>query len=120
MTAPQLYVDGNAIRIGKRIGKGGEGEVYALADDASRAVKFYTAHDGAAREAKIRAIVNMRLAERSALVAFPTAIARDRHGRFAGFVMHLVRDHKPLFELYSPGARKQNFPVAGYRFLVRT
>jgi DNA-binding helix-hairpin-helix protein with protein kinase domain len=119
MTTPQLFADGVALHLGKRIGKGGEGEVYALADGPTRAVKLYTARDGADREAKIRAMVNMRLAERSSLAAFPMAIARDRSGGFVGFVMRLVRDHQPLFELYSPAARKQNFPQASYQFLVR-
>ena len=49
------------MRLGRRIGKGGEGEVYALADDPRRVVKFYTAHDGLDREVKISAIVRMRL-----------------------------------------------------------
>ena len=120
MTITQLYVDGTALRLGSRIGKGGEGEVYALADGSQRALKYYTAHDGASREAKIAAIVRMRLADKSPLVAFPTAVARDRTGRFVGFVMNLVRGHQPLHELYSPGARKQNFPQASYAFLVRS
>ena len=34
--------------------------------------------------------------------------------------MTLVSDHKPLHELYSPGSRKNHFPYADYRFLVRT
>ena len=116
---PPLVVDGKPMRLGNRIGKGGEGEVYALADDPSRAIKFYTVADAADRERKIAAIVRMGLASRSSLIAFPIAIARDRAGRFKGFVMNLVRDHQPLFELYAPGARKQNFPKADYRFLVR-
>ncbi|HEY9714732.1 MAG TPA: hypothetical protein V6C72_14790, partial [Chroococcales cyanobacterium] len=53
-------------------------------------------------------------------VAFPLAIARQKDGRFAGFVMKRVTGHKPLFELYSPGARKRHFPRADFRFLVRT
>ena len=119
MTLPQLFVDGKPVLVGHRIGKGGEGEVYVLADDTSRAIKFYTAADGAEREAKISAIVRLGLARQSSLVAFPIAVARDQGGRFKGFVMHLVRDHKPIFELYSPGARKQHFPQADYRFLAR-
>jgi DNA-binding helix-hairpin-helix protein with protein kinase domain len=116
---PQLFVNGKSVHLGRRIGKGGEGEVYALADDPQRAVKLYTAHDGFDREAKISAIVRMRLGEKSNLVAFPLALARDQRGGFHRFVMHLVRDHEPIFELYSPGARKQRFPQAGYRFLTR-
>ena len=65
MTPPGLFVDGRPIRLGKLIGKGGEGAVYALADDTERAVKFYTARDGADREEKISAIVRMRLVEQN-------------------------------------------------------
>jgi DNA-binding helix-hairpin-helix protein with protein kinase domain len=119
MTSPLLLLDGKPIRLGERIGKGGEGEVFALGDSSGRAVKLYTAVDAAQRESKITAMVRLRLAERSSLVAFPIGVVRSGSGRFAGFVMNLVREHKPLFELYSPGARKQNFPEADYRFLVR-
>ena len=117
MIPPQLFVDGKLVRLGQRIGKGGEGEVFALADGSGRAIKLYSVADTATREEKIAAMVRLRLAEQSQLVAFPLAIVRDRRGTFAGFLMTLVREHKPLFELYSPGARKQNFPQASYRFL---
>ncbi len=119
MTPPTLLVDGKPLPLGKRIGKGGEGEVFLLADDLKRAAKIYTIADLASREVKISAMVRLGLAEQSALVAFPLAIARDQCGRFKGFVMHFVRDHKPIFELYGPQARKQNFPRADYRFLTR-
>lgn len=118
MTAPQLMVDGRALRLGRLIGKGGEGEVYALADDPARAVKVYGSPD-ASREAKVRAMVAQRLAEGSDLVVFPEAAATTRDGRFAGFVMRLVKGHTSLHELYSPGSRKIHFPRADYRFTVR-
>jgi DNA-binding helix-hairpin-helix protein with protein kinase domain len=119
MSAPQLFLDGKPLKLGDRIGRGGEGEVFVLADDPSRAVKFYTVANLDQREQKVDSMVRMGLAQKSQLVAFPQGVARDQSGRFRGFVMQLVRDHKPLFELYSPGARKQNFPSADYRFLVR-
>jgi DNA-binding helix-hairpin-helix protein with protein kinase domain len=118
MIPPQLFVDGKLVRLGERVGKGGEGEVFALADGSGRAIKIYSVADTATREEKIAAMVRLRLAEQSTLVAFPLAVVRDRRGAFVGFMMTLVRDHKPLFELYSPGARKQNFPQASYRFLA--
>jgi DNA-binding helix-hairpin-helix protein with protein kinase domain len=119
MTHPHLFVDGKPLPLGKRIGKGGEGEVYIVANDTNRAIKVYTAADGPAREAKIAAMIRMGLAQQTSLVAFPIGVARDQSGHFKGFVMHLVRDHKPIFELYGPGARKQQFPGADYRFLTR-
>lgn len=119
MTRQDLIVDGKTLSLGKRIGKGGEGEVFLLADDPTRAVKLYTIPDTAAREPKIAAIVRMGLGKKSSLTAFPLAIVRDQAGLFKGFVMHFVPDHKPVFEVYGPQARKQNFPTADYRFLAR-
>lgn len=121
MTAPTLYVDGKSVRLGKRIGRGGEGEVFALENDLDRVLKLYTSTaDVQQREAKITSIVNRKIGAQSSLVAFPLAIARGNDGKFAGFVMKRVDGHKPIFELYSPGARKKNFPRADFRFLVRT
>ena len=54
MTHPQLFADGKPVPIGKQIGKGGEGEVFIVANDPTRAIRIYTADDGPAREAKIR------------------------------------------------------------------
>lgn len=118
MKLPELIVDGKVLPLGKRIGRGGEGDVYLTAD-GKHAVKFYTVKDPSTREGKVRAMVEKRLSSTSSLVAFPLAIARSRDGAFAGFLMNLVIGHKPLFEIYSPGARKKNFPRADYRFLVR-
>jgi len=47
MIPPQLFVDGKLVRPGERIGKGGEGEVFALADGSGRAVKIYSVADTA-------------------------------------------------------------------------
>lgn len=121
MTSSIVYVDGESVRLGKRIGRGGEGEVFALENDFNRVLKIYTSTaDVQQREAKITTIVNRKIGHQSSLVAFPLAIARRNDGRFAGFVMKRVDGHKPLFELYSPGARKKHFPRADFRFLVRT
>ena len=115
-----LGEDGRAIGLGKRIGRGGEGEVYALASVPGQAAKLYTVADLGEREAKIAAMVAARLAATSDLVAFPIETLRAKPAAFAGFTMRLVAGHKPLFELYAPGARKVAFPHADYRFLVRT
>ena len=110
--------EGKPIRLGDRIGKGGEGEVYALDGNGDRVVKFYTVHDVHTREDKIRHMVESGLAEKNALIAFPIDLVFDKAGRFAGFTMPKVTSHRPLHELYSPAARKTAFPHADYRFLV--
>jgi DNA-binding helix-hairpin-helix protein with protein kinase domain len=119
MTAPpQLYLDGKPLRLGKRLGKGGEGEVFALAEVEGHAIKIYAKPD-AQREAKIAAMISGGLAKGSNLIAFPSAMARDGTKAFAGFTMRLVADHTSLHDLYAPGSRKIHFPKADYRFTIR-
>ena len=101
MTA--LYIRGRPVRLGERVGRGGEGEVFVLADRPDQAVKLYSSPDDRRRE-KIEAMVAAGLSARSDLVAFPLAVVQGPGGAFAGFAMRLVRGHKPLFELYAPGA----------------
>ena len=119
MTIGDLFVEKRPLMLGRRIGRGGEGDVFELQDDVGSAIKIYTVSDLKPREEKVEAMVANGLASRSTLASFPNAVVRDRSGRFRGFRMKLVRDHKPLHELYAPGARKQFFPQADYRFLVR-
>lgn len=107
----ELYAEGRRLTLGSRLGKGGEGEVYALKDDPSRAVKLYTNRQ-AGREGKVLAMVRNRLSAHSSLVAFPLEAVRNRRKEFLGFTMRRVDDHRPLFELYSPGARRDAFPNA--------
>lgn len=115
---PLLYIDGKPVRLGKQLGKGGEGEVFALADMDGHAVKIY-ANPDAKREAKITAMISGGLAKGSSLIAFPSAIVRDNKKNFVGFAMRLVAGHTSLHDLYAPGSRKIHFPKADYRFTLR-
>ncbi len=119
MTVELFTTDGAPLQVGKLIGRGGEGEVYAINGSADRLVKRYTLSDLASREAKVRRMVTAELYRSTNLIAFPINSVRDRRGRFAGFTMARIDGHEPLHELYSPGARKAAFPGASYTFLVR-
>jgi DNA-binding helix-hairpin-helix protein with protein kinase domain len=120
MSTPAIIIDQRRVKLGPRIGKGGEGEVYSLEADEVHAVKLYTVSDLTVREQKVEAMIRNGMAQQAPQVAFPLSIARDEAGRFAGFLMKNVREHNPLHELYSPGSRKIHFSHADYRFLVRT
>lgn len=119
MNSSSICVAGKSEQLGKKLGKGGEGDVYALSGHPDRAVKIYKAELRKSREGKVRAMVDERLAESTGLVAFPFDIVTDPSGAFAGFSMRLVAGYRPLHELYSPKSRKIHFPRADYRFLVR-
>ena len=114
-----IVVGSERLSLGKSIGKGGEGEVFAITGRPGKAVKIYSQAIRAHRERKVRAMVNRALSEQTKLVAYPAAIATDSRGSFLGFVMPLVAAHRPLHELYSPKSRQNYFPNADYRFLVR-
>jgi len=115
----RLLGDRGPLRLGPRIGRGGEGEVFAVEGDATLAAKLYRPEIAAAREAKIAAMVAAGLSDAMRLVAFPQAALRREGGAFAGFAMPRVPDAEPIHELYAPGARKRAFPEADHRFLVR-
>ena len=119
MNSGDVFLDDRPVKLGRRIGRGGEGDVYELQDDSGSAAKLYTVADKKAREPKIAAMLAANLASKSTLASFPNAMLRSGKGEFLGFRMKLVRDHKPLHELYAPGSRKHHFPQADYRFLVR-
>lgn len=119
MTQPAIKIDGRPFALGKRIGKGGEGEVFAVENKPDSAVKIYKSELRVKREPKVRAMVLADLADTTKLVAFPAAIATDGKGGFLGFVMRLVSGYRPIHELYGPKSRKVHFPKADYRFLVR-
>jgi len=119
MSSSSVQIAGKRTALGKSLGRGGEGDVYALADRTDVAVKVYKEILRRSREAKVRAMVESRLADKTELVAFPSAVATDSSGVFVGFTMRLVSGYQPIHELYSPKSRKIQFPKADYRFLAQ-
>ena len=120
MNFDKLFAGSDELQVGKRIGKGGEGEVYAIANLPGYALKAYLPAVVSSREAKIRAMVDANLHASMNTVAFPTKVVADKRGTFVGFLMRLVAEHKEIHELQTPSSRLKHFPSADYRFLVRT
>jgi DNA-binding helix-hairpin-helix protein with protein kinase domain len=119
MNNTRFFVGSQELQIEKRIGKGGEGEVFAISNMPGFAVKAYFPDIVAEREKKILAMVNSRLADKASMVAFPHKIAVDGRGTFAGFVMRLIEKHQEIHELQTPSSRQKYFPKADYAFIVR-
>ncbi|MHC2534171.1 helix-hairpin-helix domain-containing protein [Bradyrhizobium diazoefficiens] len=119
MKAAKLFAGGHELHTDRRIGKGGEGEVFAISNMPGFAVKAYLPGIGPDREKKIRAMVDIRIADNAPTVAFPHQIVVDGRGTFVGFVMRLVEKHKEIHELQTPSSRQRHFPKADYSFIVR-
>lgn len=114
----EIVIGKDRVSVAELIGKGGEGEVYAIRGRSGLAVKIYNASLRAKREDKVRAMVGEGLAVKTALVAYPGDVVTDGRGNFLGFVMRFVSGYRPLHELYSPKSRQCHFPKADYRFIV--
>jgi TonB family protein len=119
MTIPNLYLAGKRLKLLKRIGRGGQGEIFLLAGEPRRAVKFYTGKQDGGQEAKVKAMVRLGLANTSSLASFPEDVVTLKSGIFAGFTMRLVEGHREIHDLYGVKSRKIYYPKADYRFLVR-
>ncbi|NIZ13497.1 topoisomerase DNA-binding C4 zinc finger domain-containing protein [Phaeobacter sp. HF9A] len=113
-----IVIGKDLVSVAELIGKGGEGEVYAIKGRSGQAVKIYNANLRSKREDKVRAMVGEGLAVKTELIAYPGEVVTDRDGNFLGFVMRLVSGYRPLHELYSPKSRMRHFPKADYRFLI--
>lgn len=113
-------LDGSLITTAKVIGRGGEGFVYTLDSNPNLAAKIYKQSISDTRRDKIFSMTQKQWHKNTALVAFPIEPIAAEDGKFAGFLMHLVRGYKPIHELYSPSDRKRHFASATYPFLVRS
>ena len=112
--------NGRRLKLGARLGAGGEGSVYAAANRRNCAVKLYKTPDRPQLADKVAAMVTAGLARQSPFATFPTDVVRTEDGHFAGFIMKAIRGRRPLHDLYGPGSRKQHFSDIDYRFLART
>ncbi|MFC6687795.1 helix-hairpin-helix domain-containing protein [Jhaorihella thermophila] len=114
----EIFIGKDRVSVAELIGKGGEGNVYAIKGRSGLAAKIYNTGLRAKREDKVRAMVGEGLAVKTDLVAYPGEVVTDRRGNFLGFVMRLVSGYRPLHELYSPKSRQRHFPKSDYRFIV--
>jgi DNA-binding helix-hairpin-helix protein with protein kinase domain len=114
-----LTSGGRTLKLGKVLGRGGEGTVHHVDGDAGIAVKIYTDGKAAERRDKIGTLVAGGYHRLSSFVAFPVEMVLGPNGDFIGFTMRKVAGFKPVHELYAPGSRKVEFPKADFRFLVR-
>jgi DNA-binding helix-hairpin-helix protein with protein kinase domain len=109
---------GAQIRLGREIGKGGEGAVFEAQDRSDVAVKLYWPTKVGDRRDKVGAMVAAAWSKSNAFVAYPIDAVYTPAGAFAGFTMRRIAGHKPVHLLYSPSSRKLEFSGASFRFLI--
>ncbi|MDD5142333.1 hypothetical protein [Methanoregula sp.] len=112
---------GKTIRLGKRVGSGGEGDVYELASSPTTTVaKIYKKPLEEHKQEKLRLMARGCNDELEAISAWPTDVLMSRPGGpVVGFLMPRITDAEPVHKVYGPTHRKETFPHADWRFLVR-
>jgi DNA-binding helix-hairpin-helix protein with protein kinase domain len=107
------------VRLGKQLGKGGEGTVFEVEGRPDSAAKIYLAAISTERADKLVAMAAVRTAALDQLTAWPTDVLRQSDGKVCGFVMANLRASKDIHKLYSPKSRLADFPQADWRLVVR-
>ena len=110
---------GTIIQLGAELGKGGEGTVHSIRNDASLAAKIYLSGLATERSDKISKMVAAKLQTSASFVAYPIDVVLDGKGVFCGFTMLKMPGRKPAHQLYGPNGRKTAFPKATFPMLVR-
>jgi DNA-binding helix-hairpin-helix protein with protein kinase domain len=108
---------GQEVQLANLIGRGGEAVVFDVRGRDDLAAKIYLpgkGNDGA----KISAMLDVADQRLHSLGAWPTDTLCEE-GKFVGFLMPKIEGHRPVFDLYVPKLRLQEFPQADWRFLVR-
>lgn len=115
---PLFDANGKRVRLGKELGRGGEGVVFDLPGYSGYAAKLYSKPLTPAKADKIYAMTGLAQPRLLALAAWPVATLHDAKGGLAGFGMPKILGHRPVFQLYGPKLRLQHFSKADWRFLV--
>jgi DNA-binding helix-hairpin-helix protein with protein kinase domain len=112
---------GRPIRLGQKLGTGGEGAVFEVVAASDLVAKVYHKAPPARTVAKLRKMVALARDELIQIAAWPTATLHQRPGGpTLGLMMRRIRNFKELHTLYSPAQRKMIYPQADWRFLVTT
>lgn len=107
----------NSLRLGSKIGSGGEGAVFDIIGRPNDVAKIYHKAMDPERAQKIAAMASMGSPELSRMTAWPTDLIRDGSAP-VGLIMPKIANHKDIHKLYSPKSRKHEFPKADFSFLV--
>lgn len=112
---------GKTIKIGRELGKGGEGTVHEVTTTLDMVAKVYDHHHqpGVSKQAKLHFMATITDTELLNYVAWPQdTLHKTPNGPVVGFLMPRVSGRAPIHTLYSPAQRMQDYPQVAWDFLV--
>ena len=86
----KLLQSGETLRLGQRLGRGGEGTVFAVHGRPGQVAKVYTTPPGPTKVRKLEAMTLAANPELLGIAAWPSDLLVDRTGKVLGFVMPRV------------------------------
>jgi DNA-binding helix-hairpin-helix protein with protein kinase domain len=110
--------NGQPIRVGARLGAGGEGSVHEIDGRPDTVAKIYHNPLTPERAQKIVAMASLSSPELQRATAWPSGILMADGHTPHGLLMPRVAGCKDIHKLYSPKSRKSEFPAADFRFLL--
>lgn len=111
--------NGSPLRLGREIGRGGEGVVYEIEGRAEQVAKLYLSPVDSQKTAKLQTMVLKQTDALTRLAAWPSDILlKAPRGRVTGLLMKKITGFRPIHELYTPKSRLREFPRANWHFLV--
>lgn len=105
------------IKLGEKIGEGGEGIVYVVADRPGMLAKI--AKDPEGLEPKLNALLALRSNRLTTAGAWPVEPVLDASGKTVGYVMEYYPDTSLLHTVFQTKSRVKILPHADYSFLIR-
>ncbi|MDP2232511.1 MAG: hypothetical protein Q8K89_02665, partial [Actinomycetota bacterium] len=87
MSAHKLMGSKGPVALGKRLGKGGEGEVYEVLGQPALVAKLYLREITAERAEKLRIMPKLLTPTLAALTAWPHDVLSNGAGKVVGFLM---------------------------------
>lgn len=110
---------GDLLRLGREIGRGGEGAVFEIVDRPELVAKLYHSPPERHKADKLVAMANACTDRLRRVSAWPIDTVHVAAGnRVCGFLMARVARQKDIHVLYGPKTRLRHYPDATYRFLV--
>ena len=108
-----------SVKLGRELGRGGEGAVYPVDSAPDLVAKIYLKPPAATKIEKLRSMSRHATPALLRVAAWPVDVLTDEAGAVRGFLMPKVSAREDVHQLYSPRSRRRKFPTVDFRFVVR-
>ena len=111
---------GQTIFLDKKLGEGGEGEIYSILNDRSLVAKIYKEKISIKKEYKLRQMLKISTKQIDRYTAWPIDLLYDPHNKsLCGIIMKNISRYVALHEVYNIRYRLENIPHYSWEDLIK-